>query len=31
MVQRAFEAVAASIKDSETSLQDAIRALGSNG
>ncbi|HXE69253.1 MAG TPA: flagellar basal-body rod protein FlgF [Hyphomicrobiaceae bacterium] len=31
MVQRAFEAVTASIKDSETSLQDAIRSLGSNG
>jgi flagellar basal-body rod protein FlgF len=30
MVQRAFEAVAASIKDAETSLQDAIRSLGSN-
>jgi len=31
MVQRAFEAVTASIKDSESSLQDAIRSLGSNG
>ncbi|HEU0160551.1 MAG TPA: flagellar basal-body rod protein FlgF [Hyphomicrobiaceae bacterium] len=30
MVQRAYEAVTASIKDAETSLQDAIRSLGSN-
>ena len=28
MVQRAFEAVTAALKDSDTSLQDAIRTLG---
>jgi flagellar basal-body rod protein FlgF len=30
MVQRAFEAVTASIKDAESSLTDAIRTLGAN-
>jgi flagellar basal body rod protein FlgG len=31
MVQRAFEAVTASIKDAEGSLTNAIRTLGTNG